>query len=324
MKKTAVFFALFVILSLTLPIFAVKRQDLSTGIIKKANKNEENIVYEKTRNDNVFKIKLKNSDKIVFLSYKEYLFGCIAAEMPISFEEEALKAQGVAAFSYALYKKENSKEDYDITDDYKVDQCYFEMDKIKEKWGESFDSNSEKLNSLIDEILGYKLTYKGKTALTVYHSLSSGKTFSAKEVWGKEIPYLSSVDCSSDRLDEKYQTVVTVKKEEFIKFFNEKTGKKISDIKSLKTQKSENGRTLSLIVSNESVSSSDIVKEYDLRSSCFDADISDGNIVFNVFGYGHGVGMSQSGANYMAKNGSGFEEILNHFYKDCKIEKVKI
>ena len=237
--------------------------------------------------------------------------------MPIDYEDEALKAQGIAAFTYALRKKERTNEEYDLTDDYQVDQCYKSREGIKEKWGENYAENSEKLERIIAEISGLKLTYNGETALTLYHAVSCGKTLSSKEVWGEDVPYLVSVDSSYDKLNEKYNTVVSVNKSDFIKDFS------LSEFKTLKIKKSENGRVDFLTVSDRKINSGEIVKKYFLRSSCFDVETNDESIVFSVFGYGHGVGMSQNGANCMAKNGSSYEEILLHYFKGCKIEKVK-
>ena len=315
MKKFLFIMILLLVVSFVFPVIAVRPKDTD----KKTLPAQSKVVKPAKRvsGEDKFRIKLVKTGEIVELSREEYLFGCIASEMPINYDDEALKAQGIAAYTYALRNKEQSYEEYDLTDDYQVDQCYKSREEIKEKWGEKYDENAQRLERIIDEIAGLKLTYNGETALSLYHAVSSGKTLSSKEVWGEDIPYLVSVDSSYDKLNEKYNTVVSVNKNDFIKDFS------LSGVKNLKTEKSENGRVNFLTVSDKKIGSGEIVKKYSLRSSCFDVETNDDSIVFSVFGYGHGVGMSQYGADCMAKNGSNYEEILLHYYKGCKIEKMK-
>ena len=314
MKKFLIALILLLVVSFVFPIITVKPLDNTNKNLPVLSKSFKPV--KKVLNSHTFKIKNSETGEITELDSREYLFGCIASEMPISYEEEALKAQGIVAFTYALRKKENSTEKYDLTNDYTIDQCYKSREEIKQKWGENYDENAKKLESIIDEISGLRLTFNGETALSVYHAVSSGKTLTSKEVWGEDIPYLVSVDSSFDKLNEKYNSSVSVNKSDFIKDFE------LPDISDIKTEKSKNGKTDFLTVQNKKIPSNEIVKKYSLRSSCFDVDISGENaVVFNVFGYGHGVGMSQYGANCMAKNGSSYKEILLHYYKGCKIEK---
>lgn len=313
MKKFLIALILLLVVSFVFPIITVKPLDTTNKNLPVLSKSFKPV--KKVLNSHTFKIKNSETGEITELDSREYLFGCIASEMPISYEEEALKAQGIVAFTYALRKKENSTEKYDLTNDYTIDQCYKSREEIKQKWGENYDENAKKLESIIDEISGLRLTFNGETALSVYHAVSSGKTLTSKEVWGEDIPYLVSVDSSFDKLNEKYNSSVSVNKSDFIKDFE------LPDISDIKTEKSKNGKTDFLTVQNKKIPSNEIVKKYSLRSSCFDVDISGENaVVFNVFGYGHGVGMSQYGANCMAKNGSSYKEILLHYYKGCKIE----
>ena len=314
MKKFLIALILLLVVSFVFPIITVKPLNTTNKNLPVLSKSFKPV--KKISKSDTFKIKISETGEITELDSREYLFGCIASEMPISYEEEALKAQGIVAFTYALRKKENSTEKYDLTNDYTIDQCYKNREEIKQKWGENYDENAKKLESIIDEISGLRLTFNGETALSVYHAVSSGKTLTSKEVWGEDIPYLVSVDSSFDKLNEKYNSSVSVNKSDFIKDFE------LPDISDIKTEKSKNGKTDFLTVQNKKIPSNEIVKKYSLRSSCFDVDISGENaVVFNVFGYGHGVGMSQYGANCMAKNGSSYKEILLHYYKGCKIEK---
>ncbi|MCQ2455349.1 MAG: stage II sporulation protein D [Clostridia bacterium] len=310
MKKFIFGFLIIFFICLVLPL-SVKNTDKKNKTAVMAVNNDT--FYENSR-DNKFKVLITKTNKTVELEAKDYVFGCVASEMPISYHEEALKAQAVASYTYALRKKEKSKKDYDLTDDYKKDQCYKSDEEIKKNWGKNYQKNKEKLQKIIDEVLGQKLIYNGQTALAVYHSVSCGKTLSSKEVWGSEIPYLVSQDSSFDKLAEKYKTEVSVKTDTFIKDFA------IQNIKGLKSEKSQNGRTDFLVSEDKKIDSSKIAEKYGLRSCCFDVSVKKDKMIFTVYGYGHGVGMSQNGADYMAKNGSNYKEILLHYYKGCEIK----
>ncbi len=299
-----------------LPVICVK-SEVNGKVLTVSTQKIKEKATAKTKTQDYLNIKITESGKIEKISVKDYLFGCVASEMPINYESEALKAQCIAAHTFALRRKENSKNNYDITDDYRVDQCYMGKKKIKEKWGENWDENSKKLEKIINETKDFILTYDGKTALTVYHAVSNGKTLNSSEVWGNDLPYLTSVDSSFDRLCDSYKTQKTVSFSEFKKIFE-----KAEKLTGFKIEKTKNGRVEYVDFSSVKINGSDIAEKLNLRSSSFDIKNENENLVFTVYGYGHGVGMSQNGANYMAKNGSDFKEILFHYYKGCKLKKI--
>ena len=260
--------------------------------------------------------------KTVEYPLEDYLFGVVAAEMPALYESEALKAQTVAAYTFFLTRKEtNSDKEYDITDDYNVDQAFIPPEKAKEKWGSSADEYAKKISDAVNSVLYKKVTYNGKPASTVYHAISFGKTENAAEVWGGEYPYLVSVDSSFDKLAENYLSETSFKAEELksalasVAEVKSLTENCIADIK-----KTSAGGVKSLTVSGVNLTGGEFRRALELRSTDFDVTFKEGVYTFTVRGYGHSIGMSQNGANYMAKQGKTYGEILLHYYPGCKIE----
>lgn len=268
-----------------------------------------------------FNLLRKESGKIEKISANDYLCGVLAAEMPASYETEALKAQAVAAYTFALYRKERTKEKYDITDDYKTDQSYTPLSQAQEKWGEKSSEYTAKIKSAVASVSGMYLSYDKNIALTVYHAISSGKTESCKEVWGNDIPYLIGVDSAFDKTSPSYISTLNLSVTELkekMKELSALNGSPEEYFKNIK--KTDSGRVKTLNLCGEEVTGSDIQKALSLRSASFDVVCQNDSFTFTVYGYGHGVGMSQYGANAMAKQGSSYKEILYHYYTGCKIK----
>ncbi len=268
-----------------------------------------------------FRVLRKATGEIEEMSAEDYLFSVLAAEMPALYEVEALKAQTVAAYTYALRKAEVGGDSYDITDDSATDQAFITREAAREKWGDKADIYEEKLRSAVKSVLGQRLTFEGKTILAAYHAISSGKTENARELWSGDYSYLTATDSSWDKLSPDYLSTVTLTADEL--------KEKLSSLVALEGEaaswlkdavKSESGSIVSLSVGGKSLTGSEIRGALSLRSANFDFAFSEGNFTFTVRGYGHGIGMSQNGANYMAEQGKSYEEILLHYYKGCKIE----
>lgn len=265
------------------------------------------------------KVKITATGKVETFSAQDYIFGVVAAEMPALFEEEALKAQTVAAYTYFLIKKEgNSSADYDITDDYTVDQAFITPASARDKWGSNADGYENKIRTAVNLVLGKTITYNGQLANSVYHAISFGVTENASEVWGGDYPYLSSVDSSWDKLNDDYISTVEFTAEEM----KNALGIQISDSENCigDIVRTKAGGVKSLTVSGTKMTGSEIRNALNLRSSDFDVEFSKGKYIFTTRGYGHAIGMSQHGANYMAMQGKTYEEILLHYYSGCKIE----
>lgn len=269
-----------------------------------------------------FKVKLTQTGEITELSRNDYIFGVVAAEMPALYDEEALKAQAVAAYTYACVRKaQNSGEDYDITTDITVDQGFITEAAAREKWGDKAEEYATKIKKAVSEVDGLMITYGGKPITAVYHAISSGKTEDSKNVWGKELPYLKAVVSEGDKLADNYITEASFTFDELKEKLKTEIGEKSEGLIKV-VSKTPSGRVEEAQVNGNTVTGAEISSLLDLRSSCFDVKFVDDKYVFTVYGYGHGVGMSQTGADYMAEQGSDFKEILTYYYTGCKVEKA--
>ncbi|MBQ6818147.1 MAG: stage II sporulation protein D [Clostridia bacterium] len=261
----------------------------------------------------------------------EYLFGVAAAEMPLSYPDEALKAQLVAAYTLMQYRiarravtPDDRLQGAQMTDDSSVDQGFLPREAALEKWGAQADVYQTKLDALIASVAGQTLTYGGKPALTVYHALSAGRTESAETVWGGDYPYLTPVESVGDLMNEQYITQKTVSRKEFLATVSTLNGTPNADGVGEgigQPVRSESGLVLTLSVMGKTYKGSDLRSAFSLRSANFDVEEADGSVTFTVRGYGHGVGMSQYGAKVMAQQGSTYEEILSWYYPGCVLEK---
>ncbi len=286
---------------------------------------QENISKTPTENIDTFKVYNPETEKTEEIPRKEYLFGVVAAEMPALYHEEALKAQAVAAYTYACSRKaQNSGKAYDITTDHTLDQNYITKAAATEKWGDNADEYIKKIENIVSETDGYMITYNGSPITAVYHAISSGKTEDCKNVWGSERPYLKAVISEGDKLAKGY-----ISKAEFDA---ELIKEKFADIENFSAEpdnwfkslkRTSSGTVSQITLCGKTLTGSEVRSALDLRSSNFEIEYKDKKFMFTVYGYGHGVGMSQSGADYMAKQGCDFKEILSHYYTDCKIEQIK-
>ena len=323
MKKTVCVVGILLAAMLLVPLSAMKKD--TAPIFAAASKTEVNIPKAKDAVSDSFRVLDSASGNVTEMKSEDYIFGVVAAEMPALYNEEALKAQSVAAYTYACYKRaENSQKSYDISTDHTVDQSYISESAVRERWGDKADEYAEKIKKAIRDTSGYMITCKGAPILAVYHAISTGKTESAKNVWGGDYSYLKPVDSSGDLLSPNYASTVSLTAEE--------TASKLSEICEVsgeaanyfgKSEKTESGNVKEISVCGKTVKGARIRSLLNLRSDAFDVKYEDGKFTFTVRGYGHGVGMSQYGADYMAKQGSDFKEILTHYYTDCTVERVK-
>lgn len=267
------------------------------------------------------RILITDTGEIEELDVEDYLFGVVSAEMPALYHEEALKAQAVVAYTYFLNKKEQSGAEYDITDDFTKDQAFVTVKSAREKWGDKADEYENKIRRAIKSVLYKKITYEGRPILAVYHAISSGKTENVSEIWGGEYPYLISTDSSFDTNAKNYETVVTLTAEEVV----EKLASKVTITDKgqncfSETKKTEAGSVKTILAGGTTLSGADVRSALELRSANFDVVFENGIYTFTVRGYGHGIGMSQNGANCLAEQNKTYEEIINHYYTGCKIE----
>ncbi|MBQ8764192.1 MAG: stage II sporulation protein D [Clostridia bacterium] len=297
-----------------------------------SDKNMQDVIAvqaEEAEEGEYISVMSSSTGKTEKIKLREYVIGSVAAEMPAVYHTEALKAQAVASYTYAKKigeQNEKYKESYlgdaDITDSPDTHQGYIDEKRRKEKWGEKFEEYEKKTEDAVDEVFGYFMTYNGDTALAVYHSNSAGKTQSAKTLWGTEIPYLISVESPGDKLSPDYVTTHEFSKNEFKKLAKScdinLDGNAEEWVGEL--TKAESGYVVSVRLGSTEVSASKFREEFGLKSCCFDIDYSDDKFTVTCYGYGHGAGMSQYGADYMARQGCTWREILKHYYTGIEID----
>lgn len=316
-----------IVMSLSLLLLMIIIPVISVG----PGEVEKSPSFPKPSDASHFLVLLSKSGNIQEFDEQEYLFGVLAAEMDASYPEEALKAQAVAAYTMACRRREERRQNpnaalkgADVTDDYTVDQAFLTRQEARSKWGDSADTYEKKLDGVVEAVKGVLCTYNGKPADTVYHAISGGKTESAKVIWGGGEDYLTPVESVGDLLAPDYLSEVSYTPEEFAQKAKtldvELTGEPASWLGEFTC--SESGTVTKYLLGGKEVTGTKMRTAFSLRSANFDLKLKDGNLVFTVRGYGHGVGMSQYGAKCMAEQGSGYMEILEWYYPGCKVEKA--
>lgn len=307
---------------LLLPLTAVKTRETEAAVVQTAAVLKNHDLTE--QNYGFEKIKVLKDGNIIEFSAVDYVFGVVAAEMPALYNTEALKSQAVAAYTFACYRIKNNAEDleYDITANPETDQCFITRSEAAEKWGESAAEYESKIDACISEVAGQILTYDGEPVFAAYHAISSGVTNACSDVFGEDLPYLQPTDSSFDILAEKYLSESTFTAEEL----NQKLGVTHLTNESIKNcfsniTSTDNGYVKSLNLGDKSFTGSQVCKALGLRSCNFEITYGENSVTFKVKGYGHGVGMSQNGADYMANCGSNYAEILSHYYKGTVLQK---
>lgn len=281
---------------------------------KKETTYFNNAKKEEVKEEIKLALKDTSTGEIKNIELEDYIVGVVAGEMPASFNEEALKAQAIAARTYAMYKMKNSNGTYDLVTD-KTNQVYITEDKMKSLWQENFDYYFEKIKKAVYDTKDLIMTYNGDIILSLYFARSNGKTEDAILVFGSNEKYLKSVESPEESLISE----VTISKDEFCNKLNISCDAiNISNV-----LKSSSGRINSLNINGKTFKGTEIRTLFDLKSTDFDISIGS-EIKFVTKGYGHGVGMSQYGANKLAQNGKNYEEILKHYYQNINIEKISV
>lgn len=318
MRKYTVLCSVLMAAMIILPLTTMEKPHKTAVVDEKPSVNTES---------GAISVMKSESGKVEKTDIKEYTVGVLAAEMSMECHDEALKAQAVACYTYALYcKGKENKDDLngaDISDDSKTHQGYLNKDARKKKWGDKYADYEKKTEKLVGEVLGKRMTYDGDPILAAYHDICSGKTESAKTVWGEDIAYLQSVTSDGDRLAPNYETVIGLDKEKFRSAIQIIDGIELPENSENwvgKTDKTDTGFVRSVEVGGTKIDGNDIKKALGLPSRNFTISCKDEKFTIKIIGNGHMVGMSQYGADYMARQGSDWQEILKHYYTGIKIE----
>lgn len=334
MRKFLIYLGAFIFICFLMPAMLTKRT-ISTGtqdnILNSSDdvensKEEVNYAYNKYGTINLLH---KKTGEVEQVNIDEYLCNVVSAEMPADYEVEALKAQSIAARTYTVYKILNKKhENADICDDSTCCQAWISKDDRLARWEESKrESNWQKICECVDATKGKIVTYDNQPINAFFHSNSGGVTEVPVNVWGGTgYPYLQSVETSGEDAYNQYSSEVVLTNDELINKLKEKYSdisidfSNDEDIKILEYTESTRVKTVKF--GNHEISGVEARTLLELRSTNFEVIKEDGKIKFSVKGYGHGVGMSQTGADSMAKQGATAEEIIGHFYSGVEIKDV--
>jgi len=277
-----------------------------------------------------YKVLDVSTGEIMEVNKLDYVIGAVCAEMPATFEPEALKAQAVTAHTYAerqcIRESENPDPELcgaDFSNDTNKFQGYFTVNQAKQFYKDNFDLYYNKISDAVSEVWDYTIYYDDEPIVAAFHSMSSGKTESAENVWGSDIEYLQSVDSPQDisapkYLEETEYDIDTVKNKlisEYPEIQLDDDYTKWFEIKEV----SDAGTVLKVRTGDTEISGNDLRSVLLLRSAAFEIKSEDNKFIFTTKGYGHGVGMSQYGANAMAQEGKSWQEILEHYYPNCTI-----
>lgn len=278
---------------------------------------EENI---NNNNETLIKVKQTNKNKIIEIDIEDYVRGVLAGEMPISFEIEALKAQAVAARTYGL-RRISSNNKYDVVDTV-MNQVYKDDETLKQAWGNNYDTYMDKIKKAVEETKGEYVDYNGTYADTLFFSTSVGNTENSEEIFGTKISYLQSV---SSEWDEEVSPVYEEKNMFTRDNFCEKLN--LNDCSKIYVnvlEETSTGRIKKIEINNKIFTGTEVAYYLGVRSNYFYIYIENNNVVVKTKGFGHGVGMSQYGAEGMANNGYTYKEILEHYYQGTTIKNLNV
>lgn len=279
--------------------------------------------FREKRDIPLVKVWDETTQKLLTITLEEYVKGVVAAEMPASFELEALKAQAVAARTYAyrrIQKGEPIPEhpEAHLTTDYRSGQAWLSTDQLKERWGwVDYLRNWQKISQAIEETSGEVMFFNGEPILAVYHSTSGGRTENSEHYWSERVPYLRSVSDPYGSHSPYVYSTASFSHSQLAKLLN------VSGINDMRIiERYPSGRVKTVSVNGTWFSGRDIRSLLNLRSTWFSITVENATVEFSVWGYGHGVGMPQYGADGMAKQGYDYQEILQYYYQGIVIEKV--
>ena len=269
----------------------------------------------------------QSTGQTVELPLREYLIGAVAAEMPVSWPDEALKAQAVAAHSYALYRRDHSTGEngaWFTADPARRQGCLTDA-VLHSYWGTAYAANYARLSALVDAVQTQVLYYGDAPAGTSYFAMSNGRTEASENVWGTALPYLVPVDSSTDTAADNYEYTLNLSAAQLQLLLSERLGI-IADL-SQQAQwfgapvLTSSGYVDSLPVCGQTVQGIALRKALGLRSACFTVAYQSGTFSFTTKGYGHGVGMSQWGAKALAEQGADYRTILVHYYPGTELRE---
>ena len=331
MRKSICLIFVLIFLIFMLPFIFTDKQTVTISKEPENIKKEElqTIDYDYSKYSTI-ELLHKDTEKVEEVKLDEYIACVVSAEMPVSYDIEALKAQAIVARTYTIYKITTSKKhsNADICDKSTCCQAWISKEDRLKKWDEEeANDNWNKIVQAVNDTVGKIITYEGKPINAFFHANSGGKTQTPFYVWGGTgYPYLQVVETAGEENYKQYSSEAKFTKDEFV----EKVKKEHKDFKIDFEEKNcieikerdKSDRVLTVKIGNLNLSGVETRTLLGLRSANFTVEITENEILFKVIGYGHGVGMSQTGADALAKQGKTCEEIIKHFYVGVEITQM--
>jgi len=302
---------------------------INSNVNKVATNKEKEVVDEKSKtkikeevkteekkdeeSNKTFVTVYRSNGSIVKLELEEYLIGVVAAEMPASFNIEALKTQSILARTYALKANSSGKKLTDTTST----QVYKDNTQLKKLWGNNYNTYYNKIKKAVSETEELTVKYNGTYIEAIYHSTSNGWTEDSVNVWGNSYPYLTSVESSYDKNVSGFKKTVSFNYSEI----SNKLGIDINKDSIIEYKKNDSNRVNFVSIDGNVFKGTEFRNKLNLRSTDFTIDLNDNSVSITTLGYVHGVGMSQYGANEMAKKGNNYKNIIYYYYKGISISK---
>ena len=278
---------------------------------------DDEITFNFSQNS-IVRVYSEETKNINYVPIEEYVVGVVAGEMPVDFELEALKAQAVAARSYVMVQMErNMKKEYDVVDTV-MNQVYLDKEQLMTVWKNSYTENINKIKTAVLETKGEYISYDGKVAEALFFSTSPGKTENSEDIFSNKVEYLRSVESTWDEISPMYTTNTTYILEEFYNLLNLNYNEELN-IEVI--SKTSTGRIKKIKINDKELTGSYVCSKLNLKSTYFEIIKEDNKIIIKNKGYGHGVGMSQYGAQGMARKGCSYTDILKHYYTGIEIKK---
>lgn len=330
MKEMRMYVAAFVTLFLAVPLVvtqipAVRHAAAAAPAVSRAASAAS--AAESESSQEVFRVFQTSTGQVANVGAVEYICGVVAAEVPATYHEEALKAQAAAAYTYACHARENNLANpqknsaiagADLSDDPSTYEAYLSEAAARVKWGKNFDAQWGRIHSAVEQVAGQVIVWQGKPIDAVFFSASAGRTEDSADVWGDSEPYLKSVDSSFDKNAPDYHSSRQISKDDFAGRVKAKYPAAVFDSDPSKwisaVARSQAGGIKQAKLCGTAVSGETMRILFGLRSTNFTVAYKGGTFTFDVKGNGHGVGMSQYGAEYLAAHGKTWKQILTYYY----------
>ncbi len=284
--------------------------------VQKDEESSEEEVGEEDIGRQVLISNNRDKSNAFYVDLEDYVVGVVAGEMPASFNKEALKAQAVAARTYALFKTLNIN-NYVLSTNVN-DQVYLSEVQMKNKWGNDFEHYYKRVREAALETKGQVLTYEGKIISAYYFAISNGYTDEAKVVFKEDKDYLVSVESAWDKSFSSYKSERSILKSNFCS----KLGITCGEIRVSNVIRSDSHYVRELVINDKKFTGLEVFNKLGLKSTDFTIEVNGENVIITTYGFGHGVGMSQYGAQGMAGSGYSYEDILKHYYKNTEISNI--